>query len=346
MAVLGKGFSMDARRLVIVFTVVIAALVAIPTTAMAGSVEMRGVVSGSPYGASGHQMAIPVLFSKMTARNAGLKSPVGVIIVKRTDKVKLPNGAGFTIPVNLRTGDRFKGFGDIGSLQKKVFYPRVVFQQPVVYFRSKELSLSELSVAVDSLRKSLDGLSTQFAGMRAFALQQLGLLATQLTDLQRQLAALAATQADFAKQLAALGSRVGDLEAGLAKQVNDLKAAINRIGAIEGTIGTVDVKKLRSDLDGLITGLNAYALKADIPAMPDLSGFALKTDIPTLPDLSGFALKTDIPTIPDLSGYLTSADLPDLSGYLTSADLPDLSGYLTAADLPDLSGYLTAADLP
>src|SRR3954470_19668261 len=148
MAVLGKGFSMDARRLVIVSTVVIAALVAIPTAAMAGTVEMRGVVSGSPYGASGGQMAIPVLFSKMTARNTGLKSPVGVIIVKRTTKVKLPNGAGYTVPVNLRTGDRFKGFGVVGSLQKRVFYPRVVFKKPVVYFRSKELSLAELSAAI------------------------------------------------------------------------------------------------------------------------------------------------------------------------------------------------------
>src|SRR4051794_21419165 len=137
------------------FVAALAAMAALPAVANAGTVPMRGVVSGSPYGASGGQMAIPVLFSKMTARGAGLKSPVGVIIVSRTQKVKLPNGGGWTIPVNLRTGDRFKGFGKVTPLQKKVFYPRVVFPRTTVYFRSKELSLAELSLAVDSLRTAL-----------------------------------------------------------------------------------------------------------------------------------------------------------------------------------------------
>src|SRR5258705_9113934 len=115
----------------------LAAMAAVPTVATAATVPMRGVVSGSPYGASGGEMAIPVLFSKMTARNTGLRSPVGVIIVKRTQKVKLPNGAGYTLPVNMRTGDRFKGTGVVGSLQRKTFYPRVVFPKAIVYFRSK-----------------------------------------------------------------------------------------------------------------------------------------------------------------------------------------------------------------
>src|SRR3954465_14492278 len=190
MAVLGKGFSMDARRLVIVFAVVIAALVALRAAAIAAAVEMRGVVSGSPYGASGGQMAIPVLFSKMTARNTGLKSPVGVIIVKRTQKVKLPNGAGYTVPVNLRTGDRFKGMGVVGALQQRVFYPRVVFPKAVVYFRSKELSLSELSAAVASLQKSLLDLQNQLNALRDGSIAAFKDLYNQLAELRAALAAL------------------------------------------------------------------------------------------------------------------------------------------------------------
>src|SRR3954471_1370672 len=134
---------MSTRTRIAALAAALAVTAALPTVADAKTVAMRGVVSGSPYGASSGQMAIPVLFSKQTARLTGLKSPVGVIIVKRTQKVKLPNGAGYTVPVNLRTGDRFKGMGEVGSVQRRVFYPRVVFPQAIVYFRSKELSLSE-----------------------------------------------------------------------------------------------------------------------------------------------------------------------------------------------------------
>src|SRR5213076_866888 len=152
-----------SRSVAIVATV--AGLAAVPSVASAGTVPMRGVVSGSPYGASGGQMAVPVLFSKQTARAAGLKSPVGVIILKRTQKVKLP-GAGSTLPVNLRTGDRFKGTGVVDSLQQRVFYPRIVFPKAVVYFRSKELSLAELSAAIDALRNALANLTNQFNAFR------------------------------------------------------------------------------------------------------------------------------------------------------------------------------------
>src|SRR3954464_10469284 len=109
MAVEGKGFSMDARRLLTMFTLTLVALVAVPAVADAKTVEFRGVVSGSPYGASNGYMAVPVLYSKQTARNVGLKSPVGLLVVKRRLSVKLPNGAPRIIPVNLRAGDRFKG---------------------------------------------------------------------------------------------------------------------------------------------------------------------------------------------------------------------------------------------
>jgi hypothetical protein len=177
---------------------------------------MRGVVSGSPYGASAGQMAIPVLFSKMTVSNTGLRSPVGVIIVKRTQKVKLPNGAGYTIPVNLRTGDRFKGTGVVGSLQQKTFYPRVVFPKTVVYFRSKELSLSELSLAVASLRQALADLTAQLTAFKTGTIKAFNDVYAQLADLRKQLEALAALKLpDFQAQIDALTKKLNDLIAGL-----------------------------------------------------------------------------------------------------------------------------------
>jgi hypothetical protein len=194
----------------------LAASAAVPALAEAATVPMRGVVSGSPYGASAGQMAIPVLFSKITVSDTRLKSPVGVIIVKRTQKVKLPNGAGYTIPVNLRTGDRFKGLGVVGSLQHKTFYPRVVFPKTVVYFRSKELSLSELSVAVASLKQSLADLAAQVTAFKTGTIRAFNDVYTQLADLRKQLAALAALQVpNFQAQIDALNKRLNDLIAGL-----------------------------------------------------------------------------------------------------------------------------------
>ena len=45
--------------------------------------------------------------------------------------------------------------------------------------------------------------------------------------------------------------------------------------------------------------------------------FALKSDIP---DVSGFALKTDIPTVPDVSGFTTMSEV-EAKGYQTEAEV-------------------------
>jgi hypothetical protein len=111
---------MFTRNRLAAVVVAMVACAAVPSVASAAAPQLRGVVSGSPYGASGGTMAIPVLFSKMTVRNTGLKSPVGVIILKRTQKVGLPGG-GTSLPVNLRTGDRFKGSGTISDINKRTF---------------------------------------------------------------------------------------------------------------------------------------------------------------------------------------------------------------------------------
>jgi hypothetical protein len=279
---------MPSRTRIAAVAAALAATAAVPTAANAATVPMRGVVSGSPYGASAGQMAIPVLFSKMTVSNTGLKSPVGVIIVNRTQKVKLPNGAGSTIPVNLRTGDRFKGSGVVGSLQQKTFYPRVVFPQAVVYFRSKELSLSELSVAVASLKQALADLTTQLSTLKTNTIKAFNDVYTQLADLKKQLAALAALQLpDFQSQIDALNKKLNDLIASLP-----------------------DFSKFA--LLTQLPDLSQYAKLTDIPGLPDLSQYAKLTD---LPDLTGYAKLTDLP---DLTGY---AKLTDLTDFLKAADV-------------------------
>lgn len=205
---------MFTRTRVAAVIAALAVAAAVPAASNA-AVPMRGVVSGSPYGASAGQMAIPVLFSKQTARLTGLKSPVGVIIVKRTAKVRLPNGGGYTTPVNLRTGDRFKGFGNVGPLQRRVFYPRVVFGNPVVYFRSKELSLSELSDAVNQLRAALIDLQNQLNALKNSSIAAFQDVYKQLADLK---AALAALKMPAGVDLSSIQSQIDALN----KKLNDL----------------------------------------------------------------------------------------------------------------------------
>ena len=272
------------------------ALALVPAAASAQSVPMRGVVSGSPYGASNGQMAIPVLFSKVTARNTGLKSPVGVIIVKRTQKIALPGGA-TALPVNLRTGDRFKGTGEVNSLQRRVFYPRVVFPKAQVYFRSKELSLAELSAAVDSLRKSLLDLQSQLTALQNGSLKAFQDIYAQLADLRAALNALKIPAAgvdlsSIQSQIDALGKKLDDLIAGLPDfskfalisqlpdlsqylKLSDLTSTLNSnsvITTLQGDVATLQgqVTTLQGQVTTLTTKLSSLCTALNIPAVQAL----------------------------------------------------------------------------
>ncbi len=280
---------MLTRTRIAAITAVVVAMAALPALASAQNVSMRGVVSGSPYGASNGQMAIPVLFSKNTTRAAGLKSPVGVIIVKRTQKVPLP-GAGSTLPVNLRTGDRFKGTGVVGSLQQRVFYPRVVFPKASVYFRSKELSLAELSAAVDSLRKSLLDLQGQLTAIKNGSIKAFQDIYAQLAELRNALNALkipVGTTVDLGSiqsQIDALSKKLDDLIASLPdfskfallSQIPDVSGFLNQaqvqalINAALAGLSIPTTNQIQNLIDTTINGLdlaNTYATITDLTAL-------------------------------------------------------------------------------
>jgi prefoldin subunit 5 len=257
---------MDARRFLIIVSVVVLALVALPAAAGAKTLEFRGVVSGSPYGASNGYMAVPVLYSKQTARNAGLKSPVGLLIVRRTQSVKLPSGSKPILPVSLRTGDRFKGTVPMKPSYTKSFYPRITFSTVNVYFRSKELSVSELSAAIDALRNALSDLESQLNALKASSIKAFQDLYNQLADLKKALAALQALSVpNFQAQIDALSKRLDDLIAGLP-----------------------DFSKFA--LLSQLPDLTGYAKLTDLP---NLTGYAKLTD---LPDLSQYLKLSDLTT--------------------------------------------------
>jgi chaperonin cofactor prefoldin len=203
---------MDARRLLGFIAVVVVSLVALPAAASAKTLEFRGVVSGSPYGASNGYMAVPVLYSKQTAHSAGLKSPVGLLIVKRNLAVRMPSGSPRILPVALRTGDRLKGTVPMKSSYRKSFYPRITFSSVSVYFRSKDLSLSELTAAIDALRKAMTDLQSQLNSLKASSIKAFQDIYNQLAELKKAIAALQGLSVpNFQSQIDALNKRIDDL---------------------------------------------------------------------------------------------------------------------------------------
>lgn len=171
--------------------------------------------------------------------------------------------------------------------------------------------------------------------------------------------------ADLKKQVqdnaASLQSKVGKDE--LANYA--LKSDITQPD-LTGYAKTADVNK-ELDTKADKTALDAYALKSELPAMPDLSAYAkvtalenyatkqaldayaLKTD---LPDLTSYAKKTDLPAPVDLTGYAKKTELPDVSNLETQADHANdvkkinetLETYAKKSELPDVSGLETKAD--
>lgn len=171
--------------------------------------------------------------------------------------------------------------------------------------------------------------------------------------------------ADLKKQVqdnaASLQSKVGKDE--LANYA--LKSDITQPD-LTGYAKTADVNK-ELDTKADKTALDAYALKSELPAMPDLSAYAkvtalenyatkqaldayaLKTD---LPDLTAYAKKSDLPAPVDLTGYAKKTELPDVSNLETQADHANdvkkinetLETYAKKSELPDASGLETKAD--
>jgi hypothetical protein len=315
---------MDARRLLILTAVVVTALAALPAAASAKNVPMRGVVSGSPYGASNGQMAIPVLFSKQTASAAGLKSPVGVIIVKRTLKVKLP-GSASTLPVNLRTGDRFKGVGQITPTQQRVAYPRVVFSNVIVYFRSKALSLTELSVAVQSLTQTVDSLNIP-AGVDLSGIQ------AQIDALKAALAALkippGVDLTNIQSQLDALSKKLNDLIASLpdfskfalVSQLPDLSQYATLTDLSNAIAGLATKSYVDSAIAGLQTQINGLPTNGDVTTIVNnaLTNYATKTYV----DNAVGALKTRLDNLCTSLKTATVAIDPDGAGPLPTVTVP------------------------
>ena len=180
----------------------------------------------------------------------------------------------------------------------------------------------------------------------------------------------------------------------ISQAIAPLAKTTDMTTALSGKANNSDIQALRTELgqkadvsaipnvSSFITAaaLTPYALKTDIPVVPDTSGFArkdeipnvsafvtqaalqpyaLRSELPQIPDLSGYALKSEIPQLPDLSGYARKSELPSVAGLVSNTDLTaalapkvdrsELSGYALKTDIPegqDLSQYAKKSELP
>lgn len=171
------------------------------------------------------------------------------------------------------------------------------------------------------------------------------------------------------------------VEQKISQAIAPLAKTTDMTTALSGKANNSDIQSLRTELaqkadtsaipnvSSFITAaaLTPYALKTDIPAVPDVSVFArkdeipnvsafvtqaalqpyaLRSELPQIPDLSGYALKSEIPQLPDLSGYARKSELPppvDLSGYALKTEVPSVSGLATKDELAD---YAKKTDIP
>lgn len=233
----------------------------------------------------------------------------------------------------------------------------------------KQASLQAIN---DDWTKQKDSLQTDITGFKADLVSQVESITDSVKALNtNDLPAIQAKVNSFKDALDKLNSEISsikldyytkdeidnkldDLKAGTTPDLTDLeKQVYNNMTSLQSKVGKNELAN--------------YALKSELPAMPDLSAYAkvtalenyatkqaldayaLKTD---LPDLTSYAKKTDLPAPVDLTPYAKKADLPDVSGLETQADHENdvkkinetLETYAKKSDLPDVSGLEPKAD--
>ena len=154
--------------------------------------------------------------------------------------MKLPAGASRDLPVNLRTGDRFKGMVAMKSSYTKSFYPRITFNPVTVYFRSKELSTAELNEAILKVRKDLDNLTDYVGKLTNYTVANFAAVRADIADLRAQLDALRNALNGLTDQLNALASQLDAVTKMLTDKLNALTSDLDGVKAqVQDLLGRV-----------------------------------------------------------------------------------------------------------
>jgi len=221
---------------------------------------LKGTVSGAPYVASPTTTAVPVTFSKQTADRAGLRSPVGVLVVPRTRKVPAPGGA--VVPTALRLGDRFRFSAAVPKAARAAAYTRLATSRLVVSKRSRTLSNDELTTLLVGLQTYVGQLQAAIGAALQRGDAEVSALIGTVDTLQR-------TLADTLKRLTATGvSGLPDAVAalgGVQQQLANLQQQATSIvgGAAPPAGGAADAAGAVTGAAGAASGAVGAAGAAD-----------------------------------------------------------------------------------
>lgn len=358
-----------ARQLAVLFTALCAVSAIAPAVAPAAKVKkaaLRGQVVGTPYVAD-TRTAVPVLLSKESARKAGLKSPIGVMLLPRTSNVPTPGG-GKSKPGNLRLGDKFRAVGEITKEARGAVYARVnaVPTTFEVYRRGKTLSTAELEALVTQLQNELAKVKANLNGLVNYTLgefqkirDELGLAKADIATLKTQMAELQAALAALKKQLEDLTAALNAQLASLTSTVNGLLSTVSGltttvtglVSTVNGLVSTVNgltsqVTGLVSQVGGLVSQLTTLqtavgTLQGVVGSLSNADLQAAITKINTLfADLQGGAVVTGLVSdLSTLSSQVTTLG-NNLQGQLDTVN-STLSGVATDAELAAVQTALT-----
>lgn len=212
-------------------TIVLTALLSAAAASPAGAATLKGQVVGSPYLADSARTAVPVLFSKQSARAAHLRSPLGVAVVPR--RRALAAAGGTVLPGRLRLGDRFTARASVSKGARGAVYPTLTLTGMKVTKRAKQLSTAELEELVRQAQKDLKALGTTVtnlagatrAGLAAVNARVDGLVA----DIARLTGDLTATKSSVTSLTAALAAAQQSLQANIDQVRADLQPQITAV---------------------------------------------------------------------------------------------------------------------
>src|SRR5437764_5733122 len=98
----------------------LAAGLLVPGAAEAKTSKLQGQIVGSAY-AAGSKAAVPVLLKSASARKARLRTPLALLLVPSSSKVR---AAGRSVkPMALRTGDVFTAKATVTGTARRAVYP-------------------------------------------------------------------------------------------------------------------------------------------------------------------------------------------------------------------------------
>lgn len=103
------------------------------------------------------------------------------------------------------------------------------------------------------------------------------------------------TNEQDAVAMAEIARATNGIPAQIAAATNALHTSLApTISAAATALQPAATNGLPERIDAVTNGLSAYALKTQIPDMPDLSPYALKSEVPPTPDLTGYATKYEV----------------------------------------------------